>query len=149
MHRNLSIHSAARWHGRPGGMGLWKHRGGATVAGLYARCLPWRPAAVLARVRAYSQGGHSVFSSMASYHAGSFLLCLLPWDNQVFESGRILPQAARSASNRLYCSGKEPTWRKGRTCRAVCKPGGSRVPYANGFWVITRSPGHAAYWKRN
>lgn len=44
-----------------------------------------------------------------------------------------------------------PGGREGLACQhgAACKPGGYGVPYAKGFWVITRSPGHAACWKCN
>lgn len=116
----------------------WRCRGGraiCTVPALEPRCNPCT--------------GHSCFFPPWQ---GSPLPCLLPWDNQVFESGRIPPQAARSLSDRPHCSGKEPAWRKGRTglpARSCLQAWGYRAPLSNGFWVIMRSPGHAAYWKCN
>lgn len=108
LHGDLSMHSAARWQGRPGGS--WSC--GGVVEALwrqcYAWCLPWSPAAALAA------GALCVFISTARHRAGSSPLGLLPRDNQVFESGRIPPQATRSFSNRPHGSGKDSAWRRGR-----------------------------------
>lgn len=107
LHRDLSIFSAACWQG---GMELWRHCGGAMVAGMYA-CLE----ALLQLLHRWGPTAEAL-----SFYLHGKVLCrqlsaLLVAIGQ--SNGRIPPQAATPLGSRRelpHCSGKEPTWKKER-----------------------------------